>query len=152
MYNIENNGIKIIKVLKQVMNAIKQRFGHEFKNMNLTGPQGMLITILSHHGDMKISDLSQKMGLSNSTVSGIVDRLENQKLVQRTRNKDDRRVINVSITSKFKNQADESFKNVEKKFESMLKNATPQELDTVIEGLNILKRLIDDNKETKSND
>ena len=64
---------------------LKHSMGQHFNPMNLTGPQGMMMGILSHDGEMKISDLSEKIGLSNSTVSGIIDRLEKQGLVERTR-------------------------------------------------------------------
>ena len=78
------NGIMMAKVLKQIMDSIRQSVVKEFKEMNLTGPQGMLVGILSHHGAMKVSELSERLGLSNSTVSGIVDRLEKQGYVERT--------------------------------------------------------------------
>ncbi|MDF2673481.1 MAG: transcriptional regulator, MarR family [Clostridiales bacterium] len=73
-----SKGIRAIRLIKQVMGSVKRTMGKQFEEMNITGPQGMLVGTLIHYGEMKISDLSEKLGLSNSTVSGIVDRLENQ--------------------------------------------------------------------------
>jgi len=38
---------------------------------------------LARHGGMSVKELSQKVGLSHSTVSGIVDRLERKGLAAR---------------------------------------------------------------------
>lgn len=138
-----SSSIKVLKVLKHIMNMMKQNMRHHFKKMDITGPQGMLIGILSHYGEMKISDLSEKLGLSNSTVSGIIDRLEKQGLVERIRSTEDRRVVYVSVTSEYKKIAQEHFNEIEKKFEAMLSKATSEELNTIFEGLNTLKEVIE---------
>jgi len=142
-----SKSMKVIKTLKQVMAAIKQNVGQQFKKMNITGPQGMLMGTLAHYGEMKISDLSEKLGLSNSTVSGIIDRLEKQGLVERTRSKEDRRVVYVCVTSEFKRNADEHFCEIEKVFADMMNKATPIELDTILEGLDTLRKVMDRQKE-----
>jgi DNA-binding MarR family transcriptional regulator len=142
-----SKGIRAIRLIKQVMGSIKHNMGKQFEEMNVTGPQGMLVGILIHYGEMKISDLSEKLGLSNSTVSGIVDRLENQGLVERTRSIEDRRVVYVNVTPEFKQNAKERFKCFEKNFESMMSKATPEELDTILKGIATLKEVIDRQKE-----
>lgn len=138
-----NNGITVLKALKQVMDASKQRIVNKFKDMNVTGPQGILLGTLSYYGEMKISDLSEKVGLSNSTVSGIIDRLESQGLVKRIRSTEDRRVVYVSVTPEFELNAQKQFKKVEKMFETIISRATQEEINTILEGLSILKRLIE---------
>lgn len=140
-------GIRAIRIIKQVMGSLKQSMGKQFEDMNITGPQGMLVGTLIHFGEMKISDLSEKLGLSNSTVSGIVDRLENQGLVERTRSIEDRRVVYVNVTPEFKKNAKAHFKDFEKRFEDMMSKATPEELDTILKGLEALKEVIDRQKE-----
>ena len=142
-----SKGIRAIRLIKQVMGSVKHNMGKQFENMNITGPQGMLVGTLIHYGEMKISDLSEKLGLSNSTVSGIVDRLESQGLVERTRSTEDRRVVYVNVTPEFKKNAKEHFKEFEKKFESMMSKATPEELDTILKGIATLKEVIDRQKE-----
>ncbi|MGB7606393.1 MAG: MarR family transcriptional regulator [Lutisporaceae bacterium] len=142
-----SKGLRVVSVLKQLMETVKQNVHHHFKEMNVTGPQGMLMGTLAHYGEMKISDLSQKLGLSNSTVSGIIDRLENQGLVERTRSKEDRRVVYVSVTSEFKKSSEEHFKEIAKMFEAMMSNATAEELDEILRGLDTLQRVFNKHKE-----
>ncbi|WP_028992351.1 MarR family winged helix-turn-helix transcriptional regulator [Thermoanaerobacter thermocopriae] len=138
-----NNGLKILKLLKQIMDIIKHSMKYECKDFDITSLQGMLMGILAHYGAMKVSDLSQKLGLSNSTVSGIIDRLEKQGLVERTRSTKDRRVVYVSVTSKFKDTFQKHFKEAERKFEELISKASPEDLNKIIEGLESLKKILE---------
>jgi MarR family transcriptional regulator, organic hydroperoxide resistance regulator len=142
-----SKGIRVVKVLKKVMGIVKHNMGNHFKEMNLTAPQGMLMGTLAHGGQMKVSELSEKLGLSNSTVSGIIDRLENQGFVERTRSKEDRRVVYVDITDKFRKIHQGHFCEINKMFEEMMNKATPEELEKILEGLNTLEKVIERNKE-----
>jgi MarR family transcriptional regulator, organic hydroperoxide resistance regulator len=139
-----SKGIQVFKAIKQVKEAFKQNMAGQLKDINLTGPQGMLLGILLHNDEMKISDLSDKVGLSNSTVSGILDRLEKQGLVERTRSEEDRRVVNVKVTTEFKDGAGQRFKEIENSFEDMMNKASVEELDKILVGLETLKKLLDE--------
>ena len=125
---------------------IKQSMGQHFNAMNLTGPQGMMMGILSHDGEMKISDLSEKLGLSNSTVSGIIDRLEKQGLVERTRSLEDRRVVYVNVSTEFRKNSKENFCKIEKTFEDIMTKATTEEVEVILKGLDTLEQILDRQK------
>lgn len=143
MINDNEKGILIVREMRTVFHSIKKNLGTRFNSFNLTGPQGMLMGILNRYGEMKVSDLSEKLGLSNSTVSGIIDRLEKQDLVKRTRSESDRRVVYVSATEKFKKGFEENFKELENDFGRMLSKASTDEIDTIIEGLHLLQKILD---------
>jgi DNA-binding MarR family transcriptional regulator len=134
--------IEVIKVLKNLMTTIKQNMHEQFKEMRVTGPQGMLMGALVHNGKMKISDLSEMLSLSNSTVSGILDRLEKQGCIERTRSDEDRRVVYVNVTDEFKKHKQEHFNEIEKKLEAMMNKATPEELEKIFEGIDTLQKVI----------
>ena len=140
------SGIKIFKSLKRIGHMIKQSMGQHFNAMNLTGPQGMMMGILSHDGEMKISDLSEKLGLSNSTVSGIIDRLEKQGLVERTRSLEDRRVVYVNVSTEFRKNSKENFCKIEKTFEDIMTKATTEEIEIILKGLDALEQIMDRQK------
>jgi DNA-binding MarR family transcriptional regulator len=142
-----SKGLRAFKLLKQVMSEMRQNMERQFQEMNITGPQGMLVGMLAHYGEMKISDLSEKLSLSNSTVSGIVDRLEKQGKVERTRSEEDRRVVYVNITEEFKKSTKDHFKHFERKFESMMSKATSEELDTILQGLETLRTVLNRKEE-----
>lgn len=123
---------------------MRSLFTAEFKRENLTAPQGMIMGILSHRGEMKVSDISKVINLSNSTVSGILDRLEKMGYVQRKRSEKDRRVVYISITPEFSKLAKERSVRIEKNMEKVVEKASDEELDKIIEGLTILDKILNE--------
>lgn len=85
---------------------LTQRMSRQFRNYfdqpELTMPQMLVLTALSEEGTMPISRLARYIGSANSTVSGIVDRLERMGLVERIRSEEDRRVIYVGLTAQYR--------------------------------------------------
>ncbi|MEN8905851.1 MAG: MarR family transcriptional regulator [Clostridiales bacterium] len=116
-----------------------------FEESGITMPQGIVLSILFEHGEMKVSEISKKIRLSNSTVSGIIDRLERQNRVERIRSKDDKRVVNVKIAKEFINEHEGIKKIAERSFEKLLNKGTKEEIDKILEGLEILNRILDNN-------
>jgi DNA-binding MarR family transcriptional regulator len=66
----------------------------------LTGPQLTVVKMLEALGDLSLSRLSEKIRAQNSTVTGIVDRMEREGLVTRARSAVDRRVVHIRLTAK----------------------------------------------------
>lgn len=137
-----SNAVRVVQIMKNIMGEIKQEIGNHFREMNLTGPQGMLIGTLAHHGKMKISELSEILGLSNSTVSGILDRLENQGLIERIRSREDRRVVYVKVTEEFRKESQRQFEDINKMVEQMMEKASPEEMEDILKGMDTLEKVI----------
>jgi DNA-binding MarR family transcriptional regulator len=91
---------------------------------------------------MRIGDLSKEMGLSNSTVSGIVDKLEENELIERIRIKEDRRVIKVRLKESFKKNAKKKYNEVEKKLTKIINKSSKEDLDFILKGLKNLKIIL----------
>jgi DNA-binding MarR family transcriptional regulator len=70
------------------------------RRAQLTGPQLTVIKMLESVGDLSLSDLSDRIRAQNSTVTGIIDRMEREGLVQRARSTEDRRVVKIRLTPK----------------------------------------------------
>jgi len=139
-----NDGAKVAKLFQEVIHLFKQSMSKVFEDTGITLPQSMVIGILLKEKILKITDLSRKLSLSNSTVSGIVDRLENQGIVKRERSEQDKRVVYVSISSNFMDQ--NPYKLLEDNIENTMNKGTPEELEKIFEGLNALKKLIYNNR------
>lgn len=78
------------------------------RTFGLTGSQFAVIECLGHKGPLKLSTLSRKMLVSGGNITCVVDNLEKQNLVERIPSKEDRRAINVRLTSK----GEELFKEI----------------------------------------
>ncbi len=70
------------------------------RRANLTSPQLTVIKVLETFGDVSLSELSERIRAQNSTVTGIIDRMEREGLVKRERSKEDRRVVHIRLTAK----------------------------------------------------
>lgn len=86
-----NAVIATFKTIKHVALAL---FGDE----GLTGAQVQALELLMANGPMQMRKMSEAMAVSPANVTGIVDRLEEKKLVQRTSRKGDRRATIIEIT------------------------------------------------------
>jgi len=151
MIDQSNPVYSILVDLKSIQQTLKKRMHNHFKEMALTAPQGMMVMILERHGSLKISEISEKVGLSNSTVSGIVDRLEAQGLVERVRSEKDRRVVNVSNTQLMKDKLVTHDDAMNMIMQNALDIASEEELETVAGGLKILSELLRRTNEGETN-
>ena len=75
--------------------------GHapEFLEIAVTMPQAKLLYLLGALGDLHMSDLVTRLGVSLSTVSGLVDRVVESGLAARREDPVDRRQVVVSLTT-----------------------------------------------------
>ena len=67
----------------RVTQHMSQQFRSHFGRLDLTFPQALVLTVLGEDGPVPISALAERTGSANSTVSGIVDRLEKLELARR---------------------------------------------------------------------
>lgn len=148
MENLKDS-TKVARLFQEVMKLFKHSISKIFEEMNLgiTPPQGMVMAILSKEKTMKITELSSKLHLSNSTVSGIIDRLEKQGMVERKRSDEDRRVVHVSVSPDFEGLHQNLHKRLEENIGAILNKGTPEELDKIYVGLDALKTLLGGHKE-----
>jgi DNA-binding MarR family transcriptional regulator len=78
---------------RRITKGVAGRYG-------LTGPQLAVVKMLEPVGKLSLSALSSQIRARNSTVTGIIDRMEREELVVRRRSKQDRRVVNIELTAK----------------------------------------------------
>jgi DNA-binding MarR family transcriptional regulator len=85
---------------RRVTRAVAEQYG-------LTGSQLLVLKLLEPRGQVSLSALSGEIRAKNSTVTGIVDRMERDGLVVRRRSGDDRRVVHIELTAKGKKLAND---------------------------------------------
>ena len=66
----------------------------------ITATQLSVLKLLGEIGDLSLSELSKRIASQNSTVTGIVDRMERDGLVTREQSVEDRRVWRIRPTDK----------------------------------------------------
>ena len=125
----------ILMCYLRVTQHMSQQFRSHFGRLNLTFPQAQVLTVLGEDGPLPISALAERTGSANSTVSGIVDRLEKLDLARRERSEADRRVIYVTATDKYKELRRKAETNVSGYFSSLMDSMEPGDRELVFSAL-----------------
>lgn len=125
----------ILMCYLRVTQHMSQQFRSHFGRLNLTFPQALVLTVLGEDGPLPISALAERTGSANSTVSGIVDRLEKLDLARRERSDADRRVIYVTATDKYKELRRRAETNVSGYFSSLMDSMEPEDRALVFSAL-----------------
>jgi DNA-binding MarR family transcriptional regulator len=94
----ENISMQIMMRIRQIIQEMAKHSKHLQENYKITLPQLICLKEVAIHGPIAIGALTTIVFLNNSTVTGIIDRLESRKLVQRVRISQDRRQVHVEIT------------------------------------------------------
>ncbi|MDY0396903.1 MarR family winged helix-turn-helix transcriptional regulator [Virgibacillus halophilus] len=83
------------KRIRHISGAIKQSGRKILKNYPITSPQFIALQWIIEEDNLTIGELSNKISLAFSTTTDLVDRLEKNGLVQRTKDESDRRVVRI---------------------------------------------------------
>ena len=89
----------VLDNLRRVFKVVHGYSKRAEKVGGMTGPQVWAMKVLAESAPIRVTDLARRMYLHPSTVVGILDRLEQQALVARTRSEKDHRVVTVSLTA-----------------------------------------------------
>lgn len=121
---------------------MSQQFRSHFGRLNLTFPQALVLTVLGEGDPIPISTLAERTGSANSTVSGIVDRLEKLGLAKRQRSELDRRVIYVCATEKYAALRDKASTDVGGYFASLLRTMPEEDQKMIAAALQKLDQAL----------
>lgn len=99
----ESNDIsRIVNSVRRIRNAINCYSKELMKTVGLSGPQLGLLIVVERYPQVSLGEVSERMFLHTSTVSGIVDRLEAASYLVRQRDMEDRRTVRLQLTDKGK--------------------------------------------------
>ena len=116
------------------------------KKFQVSQPQVSCIVALSEYGAMPISRLARYILVKPSTVTGIVDRLEQKGLVTRTRSQLDRRVVTIELTDSGRSLASGAPPPISREMIEGLKRLSHDEVAMIVESLRILVSQLPDDK------
>ena len=108
----------------------------------LTGPQVTVMACLVRGGPLTLTELSRQLGMSHSTASGIVDRLQARGLVQRTPDAADRRRTRITVTEDVTRYVHELEEGPAARLAAALAGASPDQRRTIREGFRLLRELL----------
>ena len=133
--------IRRVVELHQRANRTLGRYAPErWMSLALTIAQLKSLFFISGEKRTNFKRLAEALGVSPSSVTGIVDRLLEQGLVSRQENPDDRRVLLLQTTGKAETLLNDLRESTASQMSAILGHMRPDELSSLAEGLDALIR------------
>ncbi len=115
----------------------------------ITFPQYIALDVLKGSGSLKMKEIAKALGVSLPAATGLVGRLVGIKMVKRSYDKMDRRVVHIAITSQGV-KAVGRIKETRKKFiEEAFKGLSSQEREIYLKIINKVKETLDERNKKK---
>jgi DNA-binding MarR family transcriptional regulator len=142
---------KLAQEVDQHLGIIRQRLREpletEFARGGLTGPQRMVMQVLVQSEGLSLKELSARLSLAHSTVSGIVDRLQARGMVVRRRDEADGRATVIAPSSQVRDFLTNRMPELAiSPLTEALRGASDSEQATVLRGLRKLRALIEQSR------
>lgn len=107
----------------------------------LTRTQQMILLALNCEDRLSMSQLADRICTSNEQATRAVASLVDNGYVTREQNKQNRRVVNISLTDKAKDYIDKGKKNVLADTQSNVKRLSDEDLESIRSAVNTLLKL-----------
>lgn len=133
----------IVLLLRQIVRAVELNSRKLSTQFNTTPAQVLALRGLVHHESRTLANLAEEVGLSSSTMVGVIDRLEKKGLVVRQRAQTDRRTVNIIITDSGKAYVSKSPKLLQDKLVASLSRLPQPDQQTILTSLETLSALLD---------
>ena len=101
---MNNKGGFLINKVNFLCGRIFNKLMKEHKNLDINHAQGKILFVISRYKELSINDLCKELSLSKSTLTSMLDRLEDKGYILKRSSEKDKRITLISNTEK----ADES--------------------------------------------
>jgi DNA-binding MarR family transcriptional regulator len=134
---------EVIYMIRRLMQAGELYTKELNKKYQVSAPQLNCLLVLYENGSLPLSQIAKHIMVKSSTVTGIVDRLEQKGLVRRVRNSPDRRMIIIELTEAGNALAQHAPPPIQRKIVDGLEMLPKSEMEKIVDGLNMLTRMLD---------
>ena len=104
-------------------------FNERLIPLGVTRVQWIAMYYLLKYGDMSQKELGERMDIKESTVARLLDRMEDEDLIERTTTKEDRRVKYIKLTQKGRKRIEELLPEGQKMSELFSMGITEEEIE-----------------------
>jgi DNA-binding MarR family transcriptional regulator len=140
---------EIEQQLRSIRREMRRVIEDDQRRSRLTPPQRQAMIALfqadqsAASGGLTLKELSERMGLAHSTVSGIIDRLERRGMVLRQVHPADRRATRIVMTNPVRAYIEQRLaSHLHGPLLDALRRATREEREAILTGISTLHRLL----------
>ncbi|MFA5434620.1 MAG: MarR family transcriptional regulator [Candidatus Neomarinimicrobiota bacterium] len=143
MNDSEKYEANILRSLRRITRAVDIYSRKLNERYGLTTPQYLCLDILANSGTIILKDLAKAASLSESTVNGIADRLENKGFVERKRSGDDRRKVFLDLTASGRDMIRKTPPLLQNKLSVFISTMSKEEQQCMTEALKQVANLLE---------
>ena len=134
-----NNGGYLIN---QIQKISSRKFNELLKEKNIdefNGSQGVILYSLWNNKELTIKEIGKITGLAKTSLTSMLDRMEEKGLIRRKDNSEDKRSIKIMLTDKAK-ELEKDYNDISNKMSNIFyKNFSDKEINEIE---NYLERII----------
>jgi len=134
--------LAVIRELVRAYQAFSEFSAADIKRFGLTSPEFDVLATLGNQPGMTFKEIGENTLITKTTLTGVVDRLEQKGLVQRRACSEDRRCIRVVLTDKGDQVFRQVFPEHVRRLGEQLATMPGADRDRLHEGLKQLRRLL----------
>lgn len=124
-------GESVASFIKHAMHAFHRTVDAKVADMDLTSMQWAPLLLLASGKASTAAELSRCNNVDTSTMTRMLDRLENKGLVTRKRNSNDRRVFDIELTEEGRRLAEKIPQLIADSLNQHLRGFTREEFETL---------------------
>lgn len=136
---MNNNGGYLIN---QIQKISSRKFNELLKEKNIdefNGSQGVILYSLWNNKELTIKEIGKITGLAKTSLTSMLDRMEEKGLIRRKDNSEDKRSIKIMLTDKVK-ELEKDYNDISNKMSNIFyKNFSDKEINEIE---NYLERII----------
>lgn len=136
---MNNNGGYLIN---QIQKISSRKFNELLKEKNIdefNGSQGVILYSLWNNKELTIKEIGKITGLAKTSLTSMLDRMEEKGLIRRKDNSEDKRSIKIMLTDKAK-ELEKDYNDISNKMSNVFyKNFSDKEINEIE---NYLERII----------
>lgn len=131
----EEKSLRLLRIIMRGEKSIIAALQKDIRQKGLTWKEFTVLEFLYNRGQHTIQEICNKLDMANSSLTYILDKLEEKDYLVRQFDPKDRRISNVSITQEGKQLMDDVFPEHVKTIMEIFAPLSEKDLDDVSEGL-----------------
>jgi len=136
----------VIDLIRQVRRALSADEAIAWTNLDLTLPQLKTLFFISCQGTTNTKTVAESFGVTSSNMTGIIDRLVKQGLVNRQENPANRRMYELRVTKRGEDKIAELRQTGTRFLSEVLTQMSEEDLAVFARGLSLLKKAAEANR------
>ncbi len=109
--------------------------------VHIMSPKNRSLMVLKKNGVMPVSELGKKLCISKPNMTSLTDSLIKEGFIERSDNKNDRRIILLTITKKGETEAKKIFDNAKETVKENLSKLDEKDLEELCESIAKIKNI-----------